>query len=185
MLDWIEDEKGRQTATDATTGMLYRLSGEAPCELAVFPHASRRSCDRSTHETVAAAKGHAEDRVLHEEELLGLARSRRQVRTRTPWGVARLAIDHGHGVVLLSAPEQDGFHLSPETNAQVPKDLRLPDGWYQEDGDGARVVLSMPHLFTSLERKGAEQAAREAFPEAYAKWLETGSGSAPRTAKGL
>lgn len=186
MLAWTTDEKGRETATDAQTRMLYRLSGDAPCELAVFPYASRRSCDRSVHEDVDTAKAYAEERVVHESELRALHRVRRQARTKTPWGVARLAIDHGEGVVLFSAPEQDGFHLAPETNALVPSELRLADGWYQEDGDGARVVLAMPHLFTSLERRDAVAAAREAFPSAFRKWRELGAEPGLRsTPKGL
>lgn len=165
MLDWSHDEKGRMTATDDSTGMRYRIAGEGPCQLVVLSGNSRRSCERSDHADVDDAKAQAYARVLHERELVPLGRTKRQSRVRTPWGVARSCTDHGDGVLLYSAAEQDGFHLSEEANARMPERLRLPDGWYHDDGDSARVVIAMPHLFTSLEIRDASQAAAEAFPE--------------------
>jgi len=170
LLEWIKDEKGRYLATDPDNGMRYRVSGTAPCELVVLPPASRRSCERSRHANLDTAFQAAEDRRLHERELELLQRTRRQSRARTPWGTARSCTDHGDGVLLYSTAEQDGFHLSPEANAAMPDELRLSDGWYQEDGDGARVILAMPHLFTSLERRDAEMIAEEVFPDALHSW---------------
>lgn len=165
LLDWSRDEKDRMTATDDATGMRYRIAGDGPCQLVVLSGNSRRSCERSDHPDVAAAMAQANARVLHELELIPLGRTKRQSRVRTPWGTARSCTDHGEGVLLYSAAEQDGFHLSEEANARMPLALRLPDGWYHDDGDSARVVIAMPHLFTSLERRDAEQAAAEAFPD--------------------
>ncbi len=103
------------------------------------------------------------------------ALGRREVRCdgNTPWGPSQGATVFAEGVVCHSAAGHGGFHLSADRNARVDRRLRRPGGWYEEDAEWAIVALTFPHLFTSFERRRAEQTAKDSWPDAWEAIFET------------
>jgi hypothetical protein len=83
----------------------------------------------------------------------------------TPWGKA-IRVTYfgpGTGIEFMETATHGGYHLSPERNSDVPEELRDAtvvgqghDGWYEQDRDGAIVVLSFPDCFSADEREAAE-----------------------------
>ncbi len=45
--------------------------------------------------------------------------------------------------------------------------LRKPSPWYEEDAEWAIVALTFPELFTSYERKCADETVRNCWPSAW------------------
>jgi uncharacterized protein DUF7007 len=85
----------------------------------------------------------------------------------TPWGEA---LDHtrcGDGVDLYITGGHGGIHLSPERNCQVPGPLRQASGWYEEDCEANKVVITFPDLFTEAQVELARVAVQEWFPAEY------------------
>ncbi len=97
------------------------------------------------------------------------ALGRREIRSRiyTPWGPSQGATVFAEGVVCHSTAGHGGFHLATDRNAKVDRRLRRPAGWYEEDAEWAIVALTFPHLFTSFERRCAEQTVKDSWPDAW------------------
>jgi hypothetical protein len=60
-----------------------------------------------------------------------------------------------------------GFKLSSEQNHKVHAMLRSGGGWYEEGECWAIVTIIFPHLFTSLERRYADQTIKDSWPDAW------------------
>lgn len=97
------------------------------------------------------------------------ALARREIRSTasTPWGPSQGATIFAEGVVCHSTAGHGGFHLSAQRNQKVHASLRLSDGWYEEDTAWATVALTFPDLFTTYERRLADQTIRDWRPEAW------------------
>jgi hypothetical protein len=125
----------------------------------------------SSSETEAAAVADVEEFARHIVESAGLARATRSFArgngTSTPWGKADQATAYGPGVTFYGTPSHGGFKVSKALNATVPDPLRNADGWYEEDSDWAKLALAFPHLFTTRERRQAEQSLRNWMPDAW------------------
>jgi len=113
---------------------------------------------------VAGVVGHGRDvRSLNRASVaLGSGK-----RINTPWGVADHATDYGSGIVFYGTPSHGGFKVPAEMQRGMPEVLRLPGGWYEEDGEWARVALAFPDRFTAWERQLAEETVRNHSPEAW------------------
>ncbi|MBO9463333.1 MULTISPECIES: hypothetical protein [Stappiaceae] len=103
----------------------------------------------------------------HAREKRALGRREIHCNADTPWGPSQGATVYAEGVVCHSTAGHGGFHLSSDRNAKVERRLRRPGGWYEEDAEWAIVALTLPHLFTSFERRSAERTVKDAWPDAW------------------
>lgn len=85
----------------------------------------------------------------------------------TPWGPSQSAFRYGDGVIFHSTSSHGGFKLDALRNSAMPPALRLFSGWYEEDGDWARVATGFPELFTDEEKVMAERILRDWMPDAW------------------
>ncbi len=125
-----------------------------------YGHGGELAGEEAFRAKVLEQAGHA-----REKRALG----RREVRchANTPWGPSQGATVFGERVVCHSTAAHGGFHLSADRNAKVDRGLRRQGGWYEEDAEWAIVALTLPHLFTSFERRSAEQTVKDSWPDAW------------------
>ena len=107
------------------------------------------------------------EQAEHIRERQALGRHEIRSHANTPWGPSQGATVFAEGVVCHSTAGHGGFHLATDRNAKVDRRLRRPGGWYEEDAEWAIVALSFPHLFTSFERRCAEQTVKDSWPDAW------------------
>ena len=107
------------------------------------------------------------EQAEHAREKRALGRREVRCHANTPWGPSQGATVYVEGVVCHSTAGHGGFHLSSDRNAKVDQRLRRPGGWYEEDAEWAIVALTFPHLFTSFERRSAEQTVKDCWPDAW------------------
>ncbi|AQS65470.1 MULTISPECIES: DUF7007 domain-containing protein [Rhizobium/Agrobacterium group] len=103
----------------------------------------------------------------HSHELSALGRIQSRMAATTPWGLSQLATIYAEGIVSHMTAGHGGFHLSAERNARVLPMLRKSLPWYEEDAEWAIVALTFPDLFTSYERKCADETIRNSWPSAW------------------
>ena len=115
----------------------------------------------------AAFRAKVLEQADHIRELRTLNRREFHSRDITPWGLSQGATHYGEGVVFHSTASHGGFHLSEERNAEVDHRLRRHKGWYEEDAEWATVAMTFPDLFTSLERRSANQTFKDSWPDAW------------------
>lgn len=115
----------------------------------------------------AAFRARVEECAEHRRELVGLHRREMRGGDQTPWGTSQSATCYADGIVFYSTASHGGFHLAAEQNALVHAMLRNRAGWYEEDGEWAKVAFSFPSLFTARERKLAERSLRNDEPDAW------------------
>ena len=60
-----------------------------------------------------------------------------------------------------------GFHLVPGRNFGIHPALHRPSGFYEEDAEWAAVAQGLPELFTTRERRQADETIRHHWPEAW------------------
>lgn len=174
---WEEDERGFMSLVDSNTGTRYRLEKGTAREgsgvqLAVYAGGAKSTYDRTPFPDPVSAIQHVYLRIHHDREETLLGRVKGATNVRTPWGRARSRTCFSSGIDLLSTAETDGFYVNPALNLQIPESLRITDGWYQEDTDGARVALAFPELFTTFELIKARETAIQEFGDAYEAFLE-------------
>ncbi|NBZ90124.1 hypothetical protein GV832_21365 [Rhodobacteraceae bacterium CYK-10] len=115
----------------------------------------------------AAFHALVQEQAEHQAEVAALARRETRSPASTPWGPSQGAVHYGEGVVFHTTAGHGGFHLSPERIAKVHTLLRNPAGFYEEDAAWAAVATAWPELFTTLERKQAEETLRHSWPDAW------------------
>ena len=115
----------------------------------------------------AAFRAHVEDIAQHRRELADLPRPETQMRVGTPWGASQQSYRYADGILCHSTASHGGFHVDAERNARVHAMLRNADGWYEEDGEWAKVAFSFPGLFTVRERSSADRSLRNDYPDAW------------------
>lgn len=107
------------------------------------------------------------EQAKHGRELLHLARRPARIHCNTPWGPSQGATIYAEGVVSHTTAGHGGFKLSAERNARVHPMLGRDSGFYEEDAEWAIVALTFPDLFTVFERKCADKAIRDCWPDAW------------------
>jgi len=117
----------------------------------------------------AAFRFRAIETAEHMRELAAFARVQTRMSASTPWGVSQLATIYAEGIVSHSTSGHGGFQLSPDRNSRIDASVRRAGGWYEEDCEWAIVALTFPDLFTGYERRCADEAARNTFPDYWEK----------------
>ncbi|WP_298193090.1 hypothetical protein [Novosphingobium sp.] len=115
----------------------------------------------------AGFRAHVEDLALHLTQREALGRTEVRMRVSTPWGLSQGATIYAEGVVCHSTASHGGFKLDRTRNAALHPALRLKGGWYEEDGDWARVAVGYPDLFTDREKRSADRTLRDWVPDAW------------------
>ena len=87
--------------------------------------------------------------------------------TQTPWGKAQHSKVITRGIIFYSTAGHGGIHVSAGKNKLIPAALRRDDGWYEEDCEADKVVMSFPALFTLEQVAGARKGVKTWFPHQY------------------
>lgn len=115
----------------------------------------------------AAFRAHVEAVSVHLTQRAALGRRETRMRISTPWGMSQGATIYAEGIVFHSTASHGGFKLDRARNAALHPALRISGGWYEEDGDWARVAIGYPDLFTDREKAQADRTLRDWEPEAW------------------
>ena len=115
----------------------------------------------------AAFRALVTDNAQHQREAAALRRRDVTVHANTPWGLSQGATLYAEGVLFHSTAGHGGFQLSPDRNRKVHPALRNSSGWYEEDAEWAAVAQGLPDLFTTRERRQADESIRNFWPEAW------------------
>ncbi|WP_295808956.1 hypothetical protein [uncultured Nitratireductor sp.] len=107
------------------------------------------------------------EKAEHIREKRALGRREIHSRASTPWGPSQGATVFAEGIACHSTAGHGGFHLSVDRNAKVDCRFRIANGWYEEDAEWAIVAVTFPDLFTSFERRCAEQTVRDSWPDEF------------------
>ena len=159
---------------DIVVAMVPLADGSAYLASACFvrrPFSELRRADFYGHEGRLAEEDEFRRRVHetaeHRRELHALGRVQTRMAASTPWGSSQLATIYGPGVIAHSTAGHGGFHLSADRNRLIDPSLRKDSPWYEEDCEWAIVALTFPDLFTSYERKCADETIRHTWPETW------------------
>lgn len=121
-------------------------------------------CSVSDHQAFRAYVG---DIALHVRQREALGRIETVHPISTPWGKSQTATVYAPGIVFHSTAGHGGFKLDRMRNKAMPEALRIAGGWYEEDGDWARVAAGYPDLFTYREQASADRILRDWCPDAW------------------
>lgn len=88
---------------------------------------------------------------------------------KTPWGKSEQQAHRADGIVFHTTACHGGFKLDRKRNAQVPVVFRNSGGWYEEDCEAAKVIISFPQYFTPETVEKAHKAVKNYFPDEYEK----------------
>jgi hypothetical protein len=91
-----------------------------------------------------------------------------KIGARTPWGKADHVKEVTPGIWQVGTPGHGGYKLDRAHNLKVHPAWRNAGGWYEEDCDWARVVLTFPELYTEQDREQAHSTAKQYTPDEYA-----------------
>ena len=115
----------------------------------------------------AAFRSRVLEQAQHLREKQALGRRDSPGGAHTPWGPSQGGTVYAEGVTSHSTAGHGGFKLSAERNRKVHPMLRAVGGFYEEDECWAIVAFTFPHLFTTLERRHAEQTIKGSWPGAW------------------
>ena len=115
----------------------------------------------------AGFRAHVEAIAVHLRQREALGRKELHMRLATPWGMSQGATIYAQGIVFHSTASHGGFKLDRARNAGLHPALRIKGGWYEEDGDWARVAAGYPDLFTDREKASADKTLRDWEPDAW------------------
>lgn len=86
---------------------------------------------------------------------------------QTPWGKAQGIKEIAEGIKLVFTASHGGFKLDRQRNKLVPEAFRNKGGWYEEDCECAKVILTFPQYFDERQIQVAHQTAKNYFPFQY------------------
>lgn len=105
-------------------------------------------------------RAHVLEIAEHKREVRRLLRPEIRSGSHTPWGAAQASYRYGEGIVCHSTAGHGGFHLDECANARVHQAWRSPTAFYEEDVEWSIVAVTYPNLFTTYERKCADETLR-------------------------
>lgn len=89
----------------------------------------------------------------------------------SPWGKVQVKEEICPGIWSVSTAGHGGYKLDRKMNALVPKELRNPGGWYEEDCEWAKVVVSIPDKFDQYTVKCAISTMERWYSEVWINYL--------------
>jgi hypothetical protein len=89
--------------------------------------------------------------------------------TSTPWGVSQTSKKYAAGIISYSTANHGGFHLSQARQEDMQDCLRNENGWYEEDCEWCKVVVSFPDIFKHEHLLSAWDTLRNWHYRAYEK----------------
>lgn len=108
------------------------------------------------------------DVMEHLRQKDALGRYEKPSATSTPWGKSQGATVYvENGIVFHSTARHGGFKVSARLNREIPEPYRNENGWYEEDCEYAKVIVSLPAYFTDREVRQATETVRNWFPDEY------------------
>lgn len=117
---------------------------------------------------VEGFKSHLAEMQEHYRQVKSLGRHEEPSTARTPWGTSQGAtVYQDKGIYGHSTAGHGGFKVFARFNCEIPDAYRNADGWYEEDCEYAKVVVSLPAFFTDREVRKATEAVRNWFPDEY------------------
>jgi len=119
-------------------------------------------------QTVEEFKEEMQDMANHLEQAAALGRFRFSSSASTPWGKSQggtCFVDKG--IYKHSTAGHGGFKVYAKLNREIPEAFRNEDGWYEEDSEYAKVVVSLPAYFTDREIREATKAVKNSYPDEY------------------
>ena len=82
---------------------------------------------------------------------------------QTPWGTADYVQMVKEGIYKVGTPSHGGYKLDRERNNQMPKHMRNPGGWYEEDCEWSKVALVFPEIYPEHERESKIERAQGVY----------------------
>lgn len=117
-----------------------------------------------------AFKAEMADIAAHMDEKKALGRKEISSSTSTPWGKSQGATVYAEGGIYKhSTAGHGGMKVYAKLNKLIPKPYRNNGGWYEEDGEYNKVVVSLPQFFTKREIRLATAAIINGYPDEYEK----------------
>lgn len=117
-----------------------------------------------------AFKAEMADIAAHMDEKKALGRKEISSSTSTPWGKSQGATVYAEGGIYKhSTAGHGGMKVYAKLNKLIPKPYRNNGGWYEEDGEYNKVVVSLPQFFTKREVRLATAAIINGYPDEYEK----------------
>lgn len=90
---------------------------------------------------------------------------------RTPWGAPQDMHHAGTGIAVIGTAGHGGIKLSAERNRKIPKPLRRPGGWYEEDCEAGIPMWVFPDADYGLSGEYSEpQSVRDRANESVRNW---------------
>ena len=145
--------------------------------LAVFscyPATEPANCeagDFSSHDQVvadeAAFRAYVIDIAHHFDQVDQLARKELREVISTPWGPSQTRRLYADGVEFVTTESHGGFILDEAKNAVIDEEWRSRGGFYEEDEQWAIVAFHFPELFTTREKRMAEDTLKNWQPDVW------------------
>lgn len=85
----------------------------------------------------------------------------------TPWGPSQSIKEVAPGIVWVDTAGHGGFKVDDDLNGQIPGYMRSPDGFYEEDVEWARVVVSFPGSFSAKDLAEARRTIMSWEPKIF------------------
>lgn len=117
---------------------------------------------------VDAFRAEMEDIAANVDEVKTLGRREVGSSTSTPWGKSQGATVYVEdGIYKHSTASHGGMKVYAKLNKLIPEPYRNKDGWYEEDGERNKVIVSLPQFFTKREVRQATEAVINRYPDEY------------------
>lgn len=119
---------------------------------------------------VDAFKAEMEDIAVNIDEVRLLGRREISSSTMTPWGKSQGATVYVEdGIYDHSTSSHGGMKVYAKLNKLIPEPYRNQDGWYEQDSEYAKVIVSLPQFFTKRELTKALDTVINWYPDEYEK----------------
>ena len=117
-----------------------------------------------------AFKAEMEDIANHIAQRKALGRKSIGSSTSTPWGKSQGATVYAEGGLFKHhTAGHGGMKVYSKLNKLIPEPYRNDDGWYEEDCEMGKVMVSLPQFFTDREIRQATKTVINYYPDEYEK----------------
>lgn len=97
----------------------------------------------------------------------------KKVGSRSPWGTVQEATEIADGITWVSTAGHGGVFVSAAKRKEMKPFMVAEDGWYEEDCEAAKVIVSFPHLFSKEQVSSGLASFRNWYPDLYEEFIGT------------